>query len=270
MPKSFFDVLTEAVADISEHGYDSQDRIDFWIREIKRAAEASLKPESVMEQMLNDAMRALYAKLVEKQGLLKYNPGVARFTLDRVKPQLRAELDRRILASANLIKLNRQQAIAKTLQRFSGWSTSIPKGGSDTDRREVKTSIRKALTQLPFEERRVLIDQGHKFTSALNTTLAVNAGAIAARWHSNWRQSGYQFRQDHKEIDGKVFAVRDNWAMEKGLMKIGPDGYTDQIEQPAELPFCRCAYRYIYNLRDVPDDMLTVKGRDELERVRVA
>lgn len=267
---SFFDVLTEAVADISEHGYDSQDRIDFWLREIKRAAEESLKPEHVMEQMLNDAMRTLYARLVEKQGLLKYNPGVARFTLDRVKPQLRAELDRRIMASANLIKLNRQQAIAKTLQRFSGWSTSIPKGGTETvDRREVKGNIRKALTQLPFEERRVLIDQGHKFTSALNATLAVNAGAIAARWHSNWRQGGYDYRDAHKHRDGKVYAVRGSWALDKGLMK-AVDGYTDDLTQPAEEPYCRCTYRYLYNLRDLPSEMLTAKGRDELERVKVS
>lgn len=271
MAQSFYDILTEAVADITEHGFDSQTRIDFWMEKLRKAAQETLRPPSVMEQMLRDALGALYRKLVERGGILRLNPGVTRFTLEKVKPVLRAELDRRIMASAQLIRLNREQAIAKTLQRFSGWSTSVPKGGSGAvDRRETKDDIRKSLARLPFEERRVLIDQGHKFASALNQTLALDAGAIAAKWHSNWRQAGYDYREDHRERDGHVYAVRGAWAIDKGLMKIGPNGYTDEITKPAEEPFCRCTYQYLYNLRDLPPDMLTAKGRAELSRIRVA
>jgi len=51
---------------------------------------------------------------------LKRHPGVARFTLNYVEPKLRAELDGRIMASADLIKLNRTQAVNRNIQRFSG------------------------------------------------------------------------------------------------------------------------------------------------------
>jgi len=51
------------------------------------------------------------------------------------------------------------------------------------------------------------------------------------------------------------------------LMKVGPAGYTDQITQPGEEPFCRCSYVYVYNLASVPDYMLTVLGIKSLERV---
>ena len=66
-----------------------------------------------------------------------------------------------------------------------------------------------------------------------------------------------------KEFDGKVFTIRGNWALEKGLMNKGA-GYTDEIIRPAERPFCRCAYTYFYALRDLPDSMLTTKGKTTL------
>ena len=197
------------------------------------------------------------------------NKGVERFTIERIKPSLRAELDRRILASASLIRLNRDAAIEKTIQRFQGWATSIPKGGSGAvAKRETKDDIRKSLAQLPFEERRVLIDQGHKLTSSISEILATDGGAIAGVWRSHWRQSGYDYRVDHKDRDEKVYTVRDNWAMQAGLMKVGRAGYTDDITKPGEEVFCRCYYSYLYHLRDLPASMLTAKGRAQLERVR--
>ena len=133
-----------------------------------------------MEQMLKDALAAVYDRLVEKGDVVRLHPGIPRFTLERLKPQLRAELDRRILASADLIRLNRKNSIEKTLQRFVGWSTSIPKGGSDVvDKAAEKKKIRKSLAQLPFEERRVLIDQGHKLRASISEIVAKDGNAIA-------------------------------------------------------------------------------------------
>ncbi|MFP1463127.1 hypothetical protein ACLB1E_23590 [Escherichia coli] len=54
-----------------------------------------------------------------------------------------------------------------------------------------------------FISRRVAIDQGHKLASNVKYLLAVQSGAIALRWHSNWRRPGYKYRQDHKERDEK-------------------------------------------------------------------
>lgn len=237
--RGFYDTITAAISDITEHGFDSVARVEQWIERIRRAAVESMTPPLVLERALRDTMQAIYQRMIERGGIAKLHPGVARFTIDKVKPQLRSELDRRIMASASLIKLNQAEAVEKTVQRFSGWATSVPAGGSDAvSRSEVKAGIRKSLAQLPFAERRVLIDQGHKFTSALSNIIAVDGGALAAIWHSHWRQPGYHYREDHKERDKLVYAVRGNWAIEKGLMRKGPDGYLDDITQPAEEPFC--------------------------------
>ena len=236
---SFYDVLTRAVNDLTEHGFDSVERLQFWQDQLRRAAERSMTPPTVLQRMLNEALRAIYRRLVEKGGALKYHRGVERFTLARVAPHLRSELDRRILASADLIKLNREQTIARTLQRFSGWATSIPKGGSEQVRKtETKENIRRGIAGEPFESRRVLIDQGHKLTAAINQTIAEGGGALALVWRSHWRQVGYDYREDHKERDGQVYLLRGTWAQERGLIKPGQAGYYDAVTAVGEEVFC--------------------------------
>ena len=136
------------------------------------------------------------------------------------------------------------------------------------DKNDTKTGIRKSLAQLPFEERRVLIDQGHKLSASLSEILALEGGAIAGEWHSQWRRAGYNYREDHKERDMQVYTIRNNWAMQKGLMKAGPCGYTDDITAAGEEVFCRCSIRYLYNIRDLPETMLTAKGAAALKEVR--
>lgn len=271
MASEFLDVLTEAVRDLAEHGYDSGQRVEFWLRRIRETAEKSLTPQHQLEQMLRDALTATYQRLIERGEIARMNPGVARFTIEKLRPRLRGELDRRILASADLIKLNRRKAIETTLQRFQGWSTSIPAGGSEVVAKgETKTDIRKSLARLPFEERRVIIDQTHKLRASISEIVATDGGAIAGIWHSHWRQAGYNYREDHKERDRAVYAVRDSWAADGGLMKVGAAGYTDAITRPAEEPFCRCFYQWIYALRDLPKDMVTKKGREALDAARAA
>ncbi|HEY0181248.1 MAG TPA: hypothetical protein VGC09_00435 [Rhodopila sp.] len=267
----FYRVITEAVADIALHGYDAQWRIEMWIERIRSAAVACLTPFDVLDRELRASLGQVYARMVERGLLLTQHPGVSAYTLDRIKPKLRVELDRRIMASAGLIKLNRSASIERTIQRFSGWATSIPPGGSDVvEKVETKQTIRKALAQLPYEERRVAIDQGHKLAATLSSIVANENGALAGIWHSHFRQSGYKFRPDHKHRDGKVYAIRGNWAIDKGLMKKGPVGYLDEITQCGEEVFCRCWMTWVYGLRDLPADMLTGKGAAELERVRWA
>lgn len=268
--KTFYQVITAAIADIEQHGYDSQARLERWLIEIRKAARASMLSPATMEKELKRTFNLIYSRMIVNGGVLKMTPGVKAFTLANVKPKLRAELQRRLMASSQLIKLNREAMIEKTTQRFAGWATSIPKGGSETvDKKKTKEDLRKALSQLPFEERRVMIDQGHKFTAALAEIVAVDNNAIAARWHSRWRVPGYDYREDHKERDQLVYMVRGNWAQRKGLVKAGPAGYTDEITRPGEEIFCMCNYTFIFNLRDLPEEMLTKKGQDLLNSVKV-
>jgi hypothetical protein len=267
--ETFYDVLTEAVRDVSEHGFDGTSRLADWQQRLRDAALRSLRPPIEMERLLRDALTAVYEKLVGRGQVLRLHPGVSRFTLDRLAPRLRLELDRRILASADLIRLNRNQAIESTLRRFAGWTTSVPAGGSKVvDRTKEKVAIRKSLADLPFEERRVLIDQGHKLRASISELVAEANNAIACVWHDHHLQANYDYRPEHKARDGKVFLLRSSWAKERGLVKPGKAGYADDVEKPGEFVFCRCFYTYLYSLGALPPEMLTEKGRKALDEAQ--
>lgn len=267
--ESFYRVLTAAIEDLTEHGFDSQARLDGWLERLRRAAIASLIPEHVLERNLKDVLERVYRRTVDGPKLIRIHPGISRYTIDRIRPKLRAELDRRIMASANLITLNRDASIERTLQRFAGWATSIPIGGSDvTKKHEERRRIRRGIAGLPFEERRVIVDQATKLAAAINDIVATDGGAIAAVWHHVKEGGGYQARPEHEARDGEMFVIRDCWALKDGLIKLAGRKYTDQIEQPAEFVFCRCWYEYLYALSDLPAEMLTAKGREMLAGVR--
>ena len=266
----FYEVLTAAINDMLEHGFDSQDRVDRWLGELERAARAALIPEYALTELLKNRLGTVFKRNATTGKLLKKNPGVGQFTLDMVKPKLRAELDRRILASAQLIKLNREQSIARTLQRFSGWSTSIPLGGTDVaKRKQVKQNVRRGIAALPFEERRVIVDQGHRLVAAVNEIVATDGGAIAGEWHHIPEgPPAYDARPVHVARHKKIYLIRGSWAHQQGLVKPGSPGFTDEITAPAEEIFCRCSYRYLYSPSELPPGMLTAKGKLALLEAR--
>lgn len=267
----FKETLTEAVRDMVNHGYDDQRRLDDWMVKLREAAEAELMPPKEVERKLKRALEMAYKRSLSKAHIRKHHPFVSRFTIDRIAPELRPELTKRIMASTDLIKLHREQAVEKTMQRFSGWATSIPAGGSRVvDKVEVKEDISKSLRQLKYEQRRLEIDQGHKLMASIDAVIAKQTDAIAGIWRDHGSvDPTYNARHSHMERNGKVYAVRGNWAIEKGLMNKGA-GYMDEMTQAGEEVFCSCYMVWLQNLRDLPDDMLTAKGKKMLEETRVA
>jgi hypothetical protein len=267
--ESFYDVLTAAINDMLEYGYDDPARVTEWNRRLREAAVATWGSAHDVEERLSESLRATFRRMVEQDGALRAHTGVSRMSYDMLKPRLRAELDRRLLAATDLIRLNREEAVARMGRRWTGWATSIPKGGpAEIARVKLKQEIKKPLQRLPFEERRLFIDQGHKMVAAVNATIALDGGAIAAKWR-HVHQLGYDARPAHLARDGQIFLVRDSWAHQQGLLApVNDNGFTDDIEQPGELPFCRCSYVWFYRLRQLPDTLLTQKGREQLAAAR--
>lgn len=263
--KNRYEVLTEAVNHYVKKGWDSERSLLEWSRKLRVAATRESPPPDIARKHLT----AIYSRLVIDGGALKDQPpeGPTRVTLQKLKPELRDELDRRIFASANLIRLNREQAVEKTLQRFQGWVTSIPPDGvSEIDKNAKKQEFKKSVAEMDFISRRVAIDQGHKLASNVKYLLSVQSGAIAFRWHSNWRRPGYKYRPDHKERDDLIYLIRGSWADEKGFLK-PVNGYYDEITAAGEEVYCSCQVFPIYAPQKLPIEFLTEKGKREFNRV---
>jgi hypothetical protein len=266
---TFAETIRAAVDDFATNGYDSEQRLEAWIARIRDAARADLVPEFQVEEELRANLTNIYERLIERGEIMRRHPGADRFTLSRIRPQLHAELQRRVLASANLIKLNREEAIEATLRRFQGWAVSLPPGGlgDRAGRRKAADQTRRELTKLGFQTRRVAIDQGHKFMSNLSQIIANDGGAIAGIWHQHYTRHP---RHAHRQRDGKVYLIRNSWAHKAGFVKPGPAGYADEITQPGEEVYCRCTFEYLYGFRKLPPDMLTDAGREKLAAIRAA
>lgn len=262
--KTLFEVLTDAVNYYVDRGWDSQESLLDWCSKLRVAASR----EAPSDDLARKHLKAIYSRLVIDGGALKDQPagGPSKITLEKIKPQFREELDKRIFASANLIKLNREQAVEKTIQRFQGWVSSIPPDGvSEIDKNKQKQNVSQSVSDLNFISRRVAIDQGKKLSSNVKYLLAIQGGAIAFKWHSNWRRAGYDFRKDHKERDEVIYLVRDSWALTQGLIK-AVNGYYDEITAAGEEVFCSCEAIPIYAPQKLPDEFLTEKGKREFNR----
>lgn len=262
--KTFLETLSEALTHFAKTGYVSQTELEDWTTRLRLSLKFNLKPMPDMEKYVRKVMENTYNKLVLQNGITKQSQFVSRFTIDKIKPELHSELNRRILASTSLIKLNRDQCVEMVLRRFQGWATAQPPGGSKVgskDKGKAKREISTPYQRLPFQERRVVIDQNHKLSATINDLVAVSGGAIAAVWHSHVDQPGYDYRVTHAERNDKFYLIRNSWAQQKGLVKPGKAGYTDEITQPGEEVYCRCYYRYIYSLNRLPEEMLTKKGQ---------
>lgn len=270
--RPFNQVLAEAIAELSAAGYQSPEQIARWLLALRRSAEVMLGPDWMADRETRAQMDGIFARLIERGKVADYVPGVTRFTLAMVRPQLRAELDRRIVAAVDLIKLNRAEAVEKTLRRFNGWATAIPPGGDETvNRREAKSTIGKSLAQYRFEKRRCETDQGHKLLANISEIVATDAGAIAGVWHSHGEHDrSYNARKEHLARADKLFLVRDSWAIAKGLVRRGSRPYMDEITRPGQEVSCRCWYTWVTSPRRLPDDVLTRAGQEWIAQSRMA
>jgi hypothetical protein len=104
------------------------------------------------------------------------------------------------------------------------------------------------------------------FPSEVEYIFVMSDKPLAAVWKysSLDEQCEYPPAVDHKPRDGRVYAVRGNWAEKEGLMKVGPDGYIDDIDRPHQEPGCMCRLQWIFAIRRLPEEMLTDQGRAQI------
>lgn len=260
--KKFKEIVKKEVERVSKKGYDRAAQMAPAVKAIRIGAQKAAGPEIKAVQQIKLDLTAIFDKATAPAAIQKSIPWIKPFTVEKIKPELRPELTKAIRASTALIKLNREEAIRKTEQRFAGWMSSVPASGNPLkDSKEVVDQIEKPLRSLSYEGRRLAIDQGHKMIANINHIVAKQNDAIAAIWHSHWRRPGYKYRADHKDVDGHIFLIRDSWAMKDGLIKKGDLKFIDEFEMVGQLPYCSCYYQYISNLSEIPERYLTEKGK---------
>lgn len=261
MPNRYTKVISEAVADILANGYDSPERVAFWIRQIQGAASERLGTPEVAARRLRQALETAFVRQVDGGLVLRRHRGVSPEVLNRLRPLLQTELERRVLAATTLVRMNYEKTVDTTLRRFVGWATAVPPGGTSA---QTRAEAKRPLRDLEYVDNRLYKDQEYKMIEALSHTIGEGGGAIAARWRSRWRDPGYNYRKEHKHRDEEIVLLRNSPALAQGLVKRAGHAFMDEIEFPGEWPHCQCWYDYIYTLDGVPEECLTAKGRSAL------
>jgi len=149
----------------------------------------------------------------------------------------------------------------------------VPIGG--TKDKAIKSriaEIKKGLRSLTEWDRFFYVHKARSFPAEVDCLFALEGNPIAAIWDYSPtdEQGDYPKIYDHKQRHDLVYVVRGNWAITKGLMNEGANGYLDEITRPSQEVGCMCHLRWLYSIRDLPKNMVTEKGCSELKRVSAA
>lgn len=152
-----------------------------------------------------------------------------------------------------------------------GFLEDVPIGG--TKDKEIKSrivEIKKELRQLARWNRLFYSYKAISLSAEIERLFVLAGNPLAAIWHYSDMdaQGEYQKTYNHQQRGGQVYAIRASWAIEKGLMKVGPAGYLDEISGPGQEIGCMCSLQWVMDVRSLPDSMITGKGRSELDRVK--
>jgi hypothetical protein len=146
----------------------------------------------------------------------------------------------------------------------------VPIGGSkDKAIKSRIAEIKKELRPLAKWDRLFYIYKARSFPAEIEHIFVLAGNPLAAIWHYSDLDAQGEYRKtyNHQQRDGRVYAIRGNWAIEKGLMKVGAAGYLDEISRPSQELGCMCSLQWVTSVRRLPDDMITGNGRAELKRV---
>jgi hypothetical protein len=101
------------------------------------------------------------------------------------------------------------------------------------------------------------------FPSEVEYIFILSGKPIAAVWEYSSLDEECEFPPtvNHKQRDGRVYAVRQNWAEAESLMVVGSDGYLDEIDRPHQETGCMCHLHWLYSVSNLPEEMLTAKGK---------
>ena len=158
------------------------------------------------------------------------------------------------------IYLNEQ--LTQLLDLLLEFLKQVPIGGTKDKLAKSKiTEIKRELRCLTKWTRLFYTLKAFSLASEIQRVFILENGAIAMEWNSHWRQLNYDYRETHKERDGKVYAIRGSWAVKEGLINKGA-GYTDEMTATAEEIGCQCYGNYFISPSELPEEMLTQKGKE--------
>lgn len=209
-------------------------------------------------------------------GFEKNNKGLKGWRVYKLKNRLRKALRERITSSLMLIKTQNETRMQTLRSRFLNWLTT-PKENRKPIKSVMKVSKLAADKDRHFKM--ILADQTRKMINNFDNIVAEEYNAIGFYWKTRrddrvvGKPGGKNPKPspahgDHYVRQDKFYFFHKNWAIEKGYIntKHKDFAWADFDDgMPGQPINCRCYAYNIYELEDIPSNLLTEKGKNYIK-----
>lgn len=228
--------------------------------------------------LVTNYLKKAYSDFYTKEGFKKTNEGISKLKLSDLRGDFKKELEKKITASFSLIKNKDNETKQKMASRFLNWLTI-----DSEDVRGKTTSKQSLLNFLDFAKENdiaenhakfILEDQTRKMIANFDSMIAEANGAIGGFWRNRGDKrvvgnpnglypQGTPSHNDHWERQGVFYIYKNGWAYKNGYVK--GELYENLEDGGVAVAIgCRCRMENVYDLRDVPQEYLTKKGKEAI------
>lgn len=287
-PKKSIELLKKRVDELLKKNYNqtlSAKEVDQLLSEFENLNRKELeKYLKELEPSIRRMMKNQYTQLI-KSGNLKIT--LRPYSWDDMTPKIKKQLKNATENTLSYIKGQDEQFIQKIKQEFRNWGTLPSKETRGINEKQAKKKFNENVLEGKTEELTayqefIMLDQTRKFAATINRLEAEEGGAFAFEWDIRGDKrvvgnptgiypKGNAKHGNHWERDGKLYLLRDSWAVKKGYVKAG-NGVIFADEIPDGMPSvavgCRCLAHYVFTLHSIPEEykfILTKEGKQKAE-----
>lgn len=274
--KNEIQTLRDELYELKEKGY-FKNPAEAFINELKE--KINQKTKDFMDRRLKKYYNYFTSNfkrdfLKHKRNCKNNNIGLRTYKLKDLDDDFLKAYKTRQELSLSLIKTQNDEVMLKLRRRFLDWMTL-----ADTRNK----AFLKEMTAVPLQSKRVkfiLKDQTNKLIGNMDNIIAEKYDAICFQWktRNNNRVVGRpgglypkptnpQMHGDHWGRRDKYFYYPNNEFVKKGYLNLSKFvSASDEIEDglPSMPIGCRCYAKNIYELSDVPKELLSKKGLEYL------
>ena len=234
--------------------------------------------------------KQVYYKFVNG-GYKQTHPHIQAYKITDLKPDYRKAVQNSVDNSLALIKTQNAEFMAQMQARFRNWAT-IPSSeirGDSANPERMKAYLKNEVLKLPEAQKGlaahqhfIIVDQTRKLIANMDEITAKQGQAIGFIWHNRrdgrvvGRPGGMypeatKMHGDHWEREGKLYLIKDSWAISRKMLKKVPgvEYDTDLSDGKPGIPIgCRCWAEYIYAIEMIPEkyrDCITEKGMEYMK-----
>lgn len=213
-------------------------------------------------------------KWYTERGFLRNNKGLRGWRLEKLRPRFRKTLRERIQNSLMLIKTQNESRMNSLHSRFLNWLTDRNNDSKNKKSLKEAMQVSKLAQKKDKHFKMILADQTRKMISNFDNIVAEEYDALGFFWKTRRdnrvtgnptgkNPKGNEMHGDHYHRQDKFYFYHNTWAIKNKFINTKHKNFKwADFEDglPGQPINCRCYAYNIYELEDIPQELLSKKG----------